>query len=127
MATNKPPMIANAIGPQNTVGAIGIKPSTVEIAVSMIGRKRESVASTTASKCRGPAPLGLDLIDQDDGVARDHADQRENAENRHEAERPVGDEERENDADQSERHGRHDQRHAPETVQLRHQEEQHQE
>ncbi len=31
-------MIAKAIGPQNTVGAIGIMPSTVETAVSMIGR-----------------------------------------------------------------------------------------
>ena len=31
-------MIAKAIGPQNTVGAIGIMPSTVEIAGSTIGR-----------------------------------------------------------------------------------------
>ena len=60
--------------------------------------------------------LGLDLIDQDDGVARDHADQREDAQNRHEPERPVGEQERENDADQSERHRRDDQRDAPETV-----------
>ena len=41
VATNKPPMIAKAIGPQNTVGAIGIIPRTVDTAVSMIGRKRE--------------------------------------------------------------------------------------
>ena len=34
-------MIAKAIGPQNMVGAIGIMPSTVDIAVSMIGRKRD--------------------------------------------------------------------------------------
>src|SRR6516165_11860211 len=53
VATNNPPMIANAIGPQNTVGAIGINPSTVEIAVSMIGRKRDRVASTTASQICG--------------------------------------------------------------------------
>ena len=49
VATSRPPMIANAIGPQNTVGAIGISPSTVEIAVSIIGRSRELDASTTAS------------------------------------------------------------------------------
>ena len=42
-----------AIGPQNTVGAIGINPSTVEIAVSMIGRKRDRVTSTTASQICG--------------------------------------------------------------------------
>jgi len=35
VATNRPPMIAKAIGPQNTVGAIGMNPRTVEIAVSM--------------------------------------------------------------------------------------------
>ena len=33
-------MMAKAIGPQNTVGAIGIRPSTVDTAVSMIGLKR---------------------------------------------------------------------------------------
>jgi len=38
-------LIANAIGPRNTVGAIGIMPSTVGTAVSMIGRKRELLAS----------------------------------------------------------------------------------
>ena len=41
-------MIAKAIGPQNTVGAIGIMPRTVEIAVSMIGRNRVLLASTVA-------------------------------------------------------------------------------
>src|SRR5262249_52018626 len=49
VATKRPPMIAKAIGPQNMVGAIGIIPSTVDIAVSMIGRKRDIAASTTAS------------------------------------------------------------------------------
>src|SRR6516165_2930767 len=47
-------MIATAIGPQNTVGAMGIMPRTVETAVSMIGRKRELLASTAASQ--GPLP-----------------------------------------------------------------------
>ena len=49
VATSSPPMIANAIGPQNTVHAIGIMPSTVEIAVSMMGRKRDMQAAITAS------------------------------------------------------------------------------
>ena len=42
-------MMANAIGPQNTVGAIGIRPSTVEIAVRIIGRRREVAEASTAS------------------------------------------------------------------------------
>src|SRR5262245_5925387 len=50
VATSKPPMIAKAIGPQNTVGAIGIMPRTVDTAVSMIGRKRELLASMAASQ-----------------------------------------------------------------------------
>src|SRR5262249_60980584 len=49
VATRRPPIIAKAIGPQNTVGAIGIKPSTVEIAVSISGRMREVAAARTAS------------------------------------------------------------------------------
>jgi hypothetical protein len=54
VATSKPPMIAKAIGPQNTVGAIGIMPRTVDTAVSMIGRKRELLASTAASQALFP-------------------------------------------------------------------------
>src|ERR1700730_6919743 len=50
VATNKPPIIAKAIGPQNTVGAIGIMPRTVDTAVSMMGRKRELLASIAASQ-----------------------------------------------------------------------------
>ncbi len=42
--------------------------------------------------------VGLDLIDQDDGVAHDHAGKRDQAEQRHEAERPVGDVERRSEA-----------------------------
>ena len=48
VATSNPPKIAKAIGPQNTVGAIGIKPRTVDTAVSMIGRNRVLLASITA-------------------------------------------------------------------------------
>ena len=84
-------MIAKAIGPQNTVGAIGIMPSTVEIAVSMIGRKRVVLASSAASTTPLPAvPLRLDLPDEDDRVLGDDADQGEDAEQRHEAERLAG-------------------------------------
>ena len=43
-------MIAKAIGPQNTVGAMGISPSTVEIAVSIMGRRREVEAAITAAQ-----------------------------------------------------------------------------
>jgi hypothetical protein len=52
--TSNPPMMAKAIGPQNTVGAIGIMPRTVEIAVSMIGRKWELLASTVACQTSFP-------------------------------------------------------------------------
>ena len=48
-------MIAKAMGPQNTVGAMGIMPSTVETAVSMIGRKRVALASSAASQTLLPA------------------------------------------------------------------------
>ena len=47
-------MMANAMGPQNTVGAIGMRPSTVETAVSMSGRKRDALASSTASRTGNP-------------------------------------------------------------------------
>src|SRR5690349_9342205 len=50
VAASNPPMIAKAIGPQNTVGAIGIIPRTVDMAVNMIGRNRELLASTAASQ-----------------------------------------------------------------------------
>ena len=48
-------MIANAIGPQNTVGAIGIRPSTVDIAASIIGRSRLVAEVSTASRTLRPA------------------------------------------------------------------------
>ena len=44
VATSRPPMIATAIGPQNTVGAIGIMPRTVDTAVSsLVGQTMEDV------------------------------------------------------------------------------------
>ena len=121
-------MMAKAIGPQNTVGAIGIMPSTVEIAVSMIGRKRELLASTAASPARScPAPLGLDLADQDDGVLGDHADQREDAQDGDEAERPAGQQQRGDDADQAQRRHAQDDEQALEALQLDHQHGEHDE
>ena len=54
-------MMAKAIGPQNTVGAIGIMPSTVDNAVSINGRKRELLASTTACQMSLPASRSVSI------------------------------------------------------------------
>ena len=103
-------MIAKAIGPQNTVGAIGIMPRTVEIAVSMIGRKRVLLASIAACQTSLPCALfGFDLADQDHGILGDHAEQRQNAEDGDEPERLAGQQQRRDDADQSERPDAEDQ------------------
>ena len=47
-------MMAKAIGPQNTVGAIGSRPSTVDTAVSIIGRSRLVAQVSTASRTARP-------------------------------------------------------------------------
>ena len=65
--------------------------------------------------------VALDLIDQDDGVAHDHAGECDQPKQRHETERPVGSEQRTGGADQSERGGREDQGKAREALQLDHQ------
>ena len=49
-----PPIMANAIGPQNTWRAIGIMPRLAAAAVRMIGRRRWLVASTTAGQAASP-------------------------------------------------------------------------
>ena len=54
-------MIARAIGPQNTAGAIGIIPRMAASAVSMIGRKRFEVASTTASQRDNPRSISCSI------------------------------------------------------------------
>ena len=54
-------MMAKAIGPQNTVGAIGIRPRTVEIAVSMIGRKRAVAGAITASYTPLPSARSVSI------------------------------------------------------------------
>ena len=95
-------MIAKAIGPQNTVGAIGIMPRTVETAVSMMGRNRELLASIAAcTNILALSPFGFDLTNQNHGVLRNHAKQRQNTENGDEAERPAGQKQRGNHTDQS--------------------------
>ena len=48
VATIRPPMIATAIGPKNTLRDSGIIASTAASAVSTIGRKRRTVASMIA-------------------------------------------------------------------------------
>ena len=97
-------MIAKAMGPQNSVGAIGISPSTVDTAVRSRGLSRFIDADTAASRTPKPRrPFVVDLRDQDDRVLRDHPDQREDPEDRHEAERPVEQEKRPHHPDETER------------------------
>ena len=58
----------------------GIIASTAAAAVSMIGRKRRTVASTIASQARRRRDVVVDLVDEDHGVAHDHAGERDRAE-----------------------------------------------
>src|SRR5262249_46148645 len=67
-------------------------------------------------------PLGLDLVDENDRVARDHAEQRQDAQNRHEAERLVEDQERGHDADEAHRDDAEHQEKTAEALKLDHQE-----
>ena len=104
------------------VGAIGIMPRIAAEAVSRIGRKRCAVGlDDRVPRVRALRLLLLDLVDQDHRVAGDHAGQREHAEDRHEAERLVREEQRRDDADEA--HGRdaQHQEHAAEALQLDHQ------
>src|SRR6516164_8353068 len=61
VATASPPMIANAMGPQNTVGAIGIIPRVAAEAVSRIGRVRWIAAITMASQGWCPAAISVPI------------------------------------------------------------------
>src|SRR4029077_8841526 len=61
VATASPSIIANAIGPQNTVGAIGIIPSVAAAAVSRMGRVRWIAAITTASQGWCPAAISVPI------------------------------------------------------------------
>ena len=121
-------MIAKAIGPQNTVGAIGIMPRTVDTA------RQHDRAETGAAGIDGGVPdilslrtLRLDLADQDHGILGDHAEQRQDAENGNEAQRPAGQQERRDDADQAERRYAEDQEQPLEALQLDHEDGEHDE
>ena len=106
-------MIATAIGPQKTLRDSGIIASTAAAAVSTIGRKRRTAASTIASQRSTPrGAVLLDLVDQDHRVAHDHAHQRDHAEQRDEAERPVEQQQRRGDAGDAERRGQEHQHRA---------------
>ena len=81
-------MIATAIGPQKLLRVSGIIARIAAAAVSMMGRKRRTVDSMIAVPQRMAAcHVLIDLVDQDDRVAHDHAEQRDDAEHGDEAER----------------------------------------
>ena len=99
-------MMAKAIGPQKTVGAIGIMPSTVDSAVSISGRKRELLAATSASQTVMPSARSDSICtSRMTPVLGDHPEQREDAEDRDEAERLAEQQQRRDHADQAERQG----------------------
>ena len=65
--------------------------------------------------------LLLDLVDEDHRVAGDHAGQREHAQERHKAQRLVGEEERGDDPDETQRRDAEHQEQAAEALELDHQ------
>src|SRR5262245_60434376 len=65
--------------------------------------------------------LVFDLIDEDHRIARDHPEQRQNAENGHEPERFLENEKRGDDPDQPHRNDAQDEEKTAEAVQLHHQ------
>ena len=65
--------------------------------------------------------LGSDLVDQDDRIARDHADERQHAEHCNETHRLLRQQQCRNHADESERRHAQHQQHALEALQLEHQ------
>ena len=85
-----PPIIATAIGPQKTESVSGTKAKTAASAVRITGRARRTVLSTMASRSVD-AGLGVlpHLVHQDQRVAHDHPRQRDDAEQRDEAEGHV--------------------------------------
>ena len=116
-------MTAIAIGPQNIVTAIGINPSTVEIAVSMIGRNRDNARlDDRIPDIEALRQFKIDLLDQDHRISGNHPEQRQNPEDGHEPERLVKEEERRNDADQAHRDDAQHKKETIETLQLDHQE-----
>jgi uncharacterized membrane protein YqiK len=123
---NRPPIMATAIGPQNT--------SHDRDQAEDRGRRREQDGTQTMHRRvddgRAAFHAGilvlLDLRHQHDRVADDHADQREHAEHGDEPERPVEQQQRERHADDGQRRGEHHQQEFLSAVELQHQDEQHQ-
>ena len=114
-------MMAKAIGPQNRVGAIGMRPSTVDSAVNKMGRKRPVAADTTASCTVRPLrSLVRDLDKEDDRVLRYHADERQNPQDCYETEGPSGEQERTHHSDQTEGQQHDHQQGVRETSELNH-------
>ncbi len=104
VATANPPMIANAIGPQKTVGAMGIKPEHRR------NTRQHDWAETGDRRLDHGLPwlapllsLRLDLLDEDDGVAGNHAKKRQYAEDRDKAEGLLENEKRRDNSDKSHR------------------------
>ena len=88
-------MMAKAIGPQNRSGRLGNMPSTVDDGRS--GRWAEAGGRGLDGGLlddQAAVRSSFDLGNQDDRVLRDHADQREDAQNGDEAERPAEQEQR---------------------------------
>jgi hypothetical protein len=61
VATINPPMIATAIGPQNTERESGIIASTAVAAVKIIGLKRRTAEPTIASQTGMPAEISCSI------------------------------------------------------------------
>ena len=61
VAITMPPIIATAIGPKKSLRTSGISASTAAAAVSTIGRKRRTVAPTTASHGACPAAMSWSI------------------------------------------------------------------
>ena len=89
VATISPPMMATAIGPQNTLRDSGIIASTAAAAVRMMGGSAAPPLDDRIPGGDAALAVVLDLVDQDHRVAHDHAHQRDHAQQRHEAEGPV--------------------------------------
>ena len=85
------------------------------------GREHDRLAARMSAF----AHIGLDLIDENDGVAHVHAGERDQAEQSDEAERAMGEVERDRRADDAERRGEEDDRQPREALQLDHQQRQH--
>ena len=101
-----PPITAIAIGerisaPSPQPSAIGTSPSTLLSIVIRIGRSRTSPATFSASRFEYPSVAKLvGIVDQHDRVVDDDADQNDDSEQHHHADRGVGDQRGEHHADQ---------------------------